>query len=315
MPDKRLIALAVALAAASAFFMFYGLGSGNRGFILGLRSSRLATLLVVAVAIALATMMFQTVSANRILTPSIMGFDALYLLMQTALVFFLGPVGFVALGTEAKFLTETAIMIVAALALFGTLLGRGRIDIHRMILAGVIFGVLFRSLSVFLQRLIDPNAFAVVQGASFARFSAVNGPLLWLAAAVLGLAALVIWRMVPVLDVLALGRATAINLGLRQRLASLGVLTLIAVLVAVSTALVGPVAFFGLLVSALAHALMKTHRHALLLPAAAMIAGLVLVLGQTLFERLLNLQSTLSVIVEFVGGLFFIWLLLKGRVR
>ncbi len=315
MPDRRLLLLGGALALACGFFLFYGLGSGNRSFILGLRVSRLSTLLVVAVAIGLATMMFQTVSANRILTPSIMGFDALYLLMQTTLVFVLGPAGFAGLAAPMKFGAETVVMVLAALALFGTLLGQGRTDVHRMILVGVIFGVLFRSMSSFFQRLIDPNAFAIVQGASFASFGGVSGPLLWAAAAVLGVCLLVIWRMVPVLDVLALGRTTAINLGLRHRMASLGVLTMVAILVSVSTALVGPVAFFGLLVSALAHALMRSHRHALLLPAAAMIAALVLVLGQSVFERVLGLQSTLSVIVEFLGGLFFIWLLLKGRVR
>ena len=43
-------------------------------------------------------------------------------------------------------------MILASLALFGTLLGQARADIMRMILTGIIFGVLCRSLTGFLQR-------------------------------------------------------------------------------------------------------------------------------------------------------------------
>ena len=92
-------------------------------------------------------------------------------------------------------------------------------------------------------------------------------------------------------------------------------LGLVAVLVSVSTALVGPVAFFGLIVAGLAHGLMRTARHAALLPAAALSAAILLVGGQWLFERQLGQAATLSVVVEFAGGLFFLYLLLKGRIR
>ena len=56
-------------------------------------------------------------------------------------------------------------------------------------------------------------------------------------------------------------------------------------------------------------------RHARLIPMAMLVAGLMLVIGQTVFERVLSLQSSLSVVIEFAGGLFFLWLLLKGRMR
>jgi iron complex transport system permease protein len=60
---------------------------------------------------------------------------------------------------------------------------------------------------------------------------------------------------------------------------------------------------------------MRSHRHALLLPAAALISGSILVAGQTVFERMLRLQSTLAVVIEFCGGLLFMFLLAKGRIR
>ena len=74
-------------------------------------------------------------------------------------------------------------------------------------------------------------------------------------------------------------------------------------------------AFFGLLVAGLAHGLAPSARHAVLLPAAGLIGAAILVVGQTLFERLMGQTATLSVVVEFAGGLFFLFLLLKGRVR
>ncbi|MEP0661853.1 MAG: iron chelate uptake ABC transporter family permease subunit, partial [Roseobacter sp.] len=63
---------------------------GNWDFILVFRGTKLLALVIVATAIAVATILFQTLTSNRILTPSIMGFDALYVLFQTALIFTLG---------------------------------------------------------------------------------------------------------------------------------------------------------------------------------------------------------------------------------
>ena len=312
--DRRFTALSLALTAACAAYLLWGLGPKWQ-FVLSLRAGKLAGMLLVGAAVAVATVLFQTVSRNRILTPQIMGFDALYILMQTALVASLGLSGFASLTAPVKFAVEVAIMILASLALFGTLLGRAGQDVARLILTGVILGVLFRSAAGFLARLLDPNAFAVVQYASFASFARVNTDLLPIAAlltcAAIGAA---LW-VAPRLDVLALGRPIAVSLGLAHDRLMLLALSLVAVLVSVATALVGPIAFFGLIVAGLAHEAAGSGRHARLLPMAMLIAGIMLVGGQTLFERSLGLQSTLAVVIEFVGGLFFLWLLLRGRIR
>lgn len=317
--DRRagwlLAGLAALLAALSALWMLQGLGAGNRGFILGLRATKLAALLTVGAAVAVATVLFQTVAANRVLTPSIMGFDALYVLIQTALVAGLGTAAYAGLPAGGKFLFDIGVMTGLACLLFGTLLARGSRDIPRMILTGVILGVMFRAMAGFLGRIMDPNEFAVVQSVSFASFNRVNADLLPIAAAVTVLAAGLALRLAPRLDVLALGRDASVSLGLRHQAVVLAVLALVSALVAVSTALVGPVAFFGLIVAGLAHGLARTARHRVLLPAAALIAACLLVGGQWLFERQLGQAATLSVVVEFAGGLFFLYLLLKGRIR
>lgn len=312
MLNRKLLGIFLLLLVAAGLFMTLGV-NGHWDFVLPFRGIKLFALLVVGTAIAVSTMLFQTVSGNRILTPSIMGFDALYVLMQTTLVFTIGGFGYATLDPRLKFFAELVLLLVAALLLFGTLLSRSRQDLHRMVLVGIIFGVLFRSLSSFLQRIIDPNEFAVVQGASFASFNRVDPDLLWVSTALVGFTLIVVWRLRFVLNVIALGRDNAVNLGVAYNRLVLLILVLVAILVSVSTALVGPVVFFGLLVTSLAHQIMRTHRHELLLPAAAMIAALVLVAGQTVFERILGLQTTLSVVVEFLGGLLFLAILLKGK--
>ena len=279
------------------------------------RGTKLLALLIVGCAIAVATVLFQTISGNRILTPSIMGFDALFVLLQTGLVFGFGGFGLSSMAAEARFGIELALLLGAAMLLFGALLGGRRQDIHRMILVGIIFGVLFRSLASFMQRLIDPNEFAVVQQASYARFNAVETDLLAISAVLTVVALFAAWRMRHRLDVMALGRDHAVSLGVDHRQTLFIVLAIVAVLVSVSTALVGPVTFFGLLVASLAHLVMRNHRHAVLMPAAALIAGVVLVAGQSLIERVFDLTTTLSVVVEFAGGLVFLFLVLRGPVR
>lgn len=314
-PVWVLAGLVCLLAVMSALWMWQGLGGGNRGFILGLRANKLAALALVGVAVGVSTVMFQTIAANRVLTPSIMGFDALYVLLQTALVASLGIAGFAGLPATAKFLSEIALMVLLASALFGTLMLQGARDIPRMILTGVILGVLFRSLAGFMGRVMDPAQYAVVQAASFASFNRVNATLLPVAGAVTLLAVLAAWRMSARLDVLALGRDAAVSLGLRHRAAVIAALSLVALLVSVSTAVVGPVAFFGLIVAGLAHGLTRSASHAVLLPAAGLIGATILIGGQWLFERQMGQAATLSVVVEFAGGLFFLYLLLKGRIR
>lgn len=312
MPRRRLALLAgLAVLAAVAFLVVAPKGSWS--FLLAFRGQRLAALVVVGAAVGVSTVLFQTVAGNRILTPSIMGFDALYALFQTGLVFLLGGIGYVTLDPRLKFVLETAAMVVAAVSLLAILLGRGRHDLHRMLLVGVIFGVFFRSLAGFMQRVMDPNEFAVVQGASFATFSKVRTELLVIAAVLAAITFVLAWRRRHALDVLALGRSVAIGLGLDYDGLCRVVLVLVAVLVSASTALVGPVAFFGLIVASLAHVVVRSPHHGHLLPAAALIGATILVAGQTVFERALGMQATLSVVIEFAGGLLFLFLLLRGR--
>lgn len=316
MRPRTALLIALLLALAVALWLFQGLGPGNTRFVLGLRAAKLAALALVAASVGMATVLFQTVAQNRILTPAIMGFDALYLLIQSLAVATLGTVGFAMLPAGAKFAAETLLMTAVAVALFGALLGRAAPDaIGRTILTGVVLGILFRSGATLVARMLDPNAHAVVQAASFADFGRpAAGTLGWAAAVALPAMALAL-ALGPRLDLLALGRERAVPLGLPHRAMVLITLALVALLTAVSTALVGPVAFFGLIVAGLAHALAPGARHRVLLLTAAALAATLLIGGQWAFERLLGLRATLSVVIECAGGIFFLALLLKGRIR
>lgn len=302
--------------AVFACILFMTLGAkGNWGFVLPFRAAKLAAMLLVAYAIAVSTVLFQTITNNRILTPSIMGFDALYVLIQTCLVFFLGAGKVSAFDPRLMFAAECAIMILFSCLLYRWLFSGGVRSLHLLMLVGVIFGVLFRSVSGFLQRVIDPNEFIVLQDRLFASFNGVDPNLLWISAALVAAASLVGLKIFHTLDVLALGRETAIGLGVEHTRVTTIILMIVAVLVSVSTALVGPVTFFGLLVASLAYQVLPTSRHRIVLPAAVFIAITALVGGQVVLERVFAFDTALGIIIEFVGGLFFILLLVRGALR
>ncbi|PRX37741.1 iron complex transport system permease protein [Meinhardsimonia xiamenensis] len=307
MAERRLLALCTLLALVASLFLLWNLRAPY-AFLLTLRAEKLAALVTVGAATGAATIVFQTIAANRLLTPGIVGFDSLFVFIQTALVFTLGAAGHATLSPLPKFLGEALCLTIAATTLFGLLLRRGAGDMIRMLLTGVILGVLLRGMAGLAQRLLEPSEFAVVQQAVVASFNVVNGGPLGIAAVTLALALAALWHMGPVLDVAALGRDRARTLGLAHDRVVFTALALVAVLVSVSTALVGPVTFLGLLAASLAHAAVPDHRHRLLVPAAAMIGAALLVGGQALFERVLGLQSALAIVVEFAGGLLFLLL-------
>ncbi len=313
-PARALGLLACAAMAACIVFMTVG-ARGDWGFVLAFRGVKLAGLILVGIAIAVSTVLFQTLTQNRILSPAIMGYDALYVAIQTGMVFLLGAGGLSAIDPRLRFALEAGAMLAASMLLFRWLIvGRG-LSLHLMVLAGVVFGVLFRSLSSMLQRILDPNEFSVLQDMLFAGFNSIDATLLGVSAAVILVVCAAAWRMAEALDVMALGRDTAVGLGLDHRRMVDALLVMIAILVSVSTALVGPVTFFGLLVANLAYGLVATGRHRVTMPAAALVAVIALVGGQTVLERVFGMNSALSVIVEFVGGLVFIFLLLRGSRR
>jgi iron complex transport system permease protein len=310
-PALRLFLLFLVASIAIGIFMTID-ANGNWDFILPFRGRKIVSMVVVAFAIASSTVLFQTITNNRILTPSIMGFDSLYMLIQTVAVFTLGAVELVQVDDRLRFLIEVMTMSVFAGILYWWLFVQSDRSLHLLVLVGIIFGVLFGSLTNMLQRMIDPTEFAVLQDAGFASFNAVNKTLLGIATGIILAIGVIMWRMNRTLDALTLGREIAVNIGVNYRRDVMVVLTMVTVLISVSTALVGPITFFGLLVAHLAYQTIGSPSHRYTIPAAALYAVIFLVGGQMILERVFNFNSSLSIMIEFAGGLLFILLLLRG---
>ncbi|KIO62287.1 hypothetical protein B4065_3216 [Caldibacillus thermoamylovorans] len=302
------------LAALSVIFICLFLFTditGNWEYILERRTYKVAAIILTGVSIALATVVFQTITQNRILTPSILGLDSLYMLINTFIIFVFGSTTLTSTDKNIQFIVIVAIMILFSGLLYKLLFKRNEQNIYFLLLIGFIIGTFFDSFSSFMQVLIDPNEFQIVQDRMFASFNNINTDVLLLATVLIILTLLLFLRFFKYLDVLALGRDHAINLGVDFDYVVKRLLVIVAVLISISTALVGPITFLGLLVSNLAYEFLKTYRHFYLLLGASLISVVALVGGQLVVERIFTFSTTLSVIINFIGGVYFIYLLLK----
>ncbi|WP_252504590.1 iron chelate uptake ABC transporter family permease subunit [Sporosarcina sp. Marseille-Q4943] len=308
--STKLIILSVLAALFCTLYLFHDL-NGSFDYALPRRSIKVIAMALTGVAIAYSTVIFQTITHNRILTPSIMGLDSLYLLLQTAVIFFLGSDHITIVNRHVNFILSVSTMIVFALILYRFLFKRGGQPIYFLLLVGIIVGTFFGSISTFLQVLIDPNEFLRVQDKMFASFNNVSGELVWWALGIVALTFIIGWKSFNDLDVLTLGRDTAINLGVSYDRVVKLMLVISAILISVSTALVGPITFFGLIVANLAYQFFKTYKHSVLIAGASVMSIIALVGGQWVVERVFTFSTTLSVIINFVGGVYFIYLLLK----
>ncbi|MET3657252.1 iron chelate uptake ABC transporter family permease subunit [Sporosarcina psychrophila] len=308
--STKLIILSVIAAIFCILYLFQGL-NGSFDYALPRRGIKVMAMAITGVAIAYSTVIFQTITHNRILTPSIMGLDSLYLLLQTAIIFFLGSGHVIIVNKQVNFIISVSAMVVFALILYRFLFKGGKRPIYFLLLVGIIVGTFFGSISTFLQVLIDPNEFMLVQDRMFASFNNVSGELVWWAFAIVIISLVIGWRNFNQLDVLSLGRDTALNLGVSYDKVVKTMLILSSVLIAVSTALVGPITFFGLIVANLSYQFFKTYRHSILIAGASIMSIIALVGGQWVVERIFTFSTTLSVIINFIGGIYFIYLLLK----
>lgn len=292
------------------FFMTFNL-KGNISYILTHRTWIVLTMILVAFSAATSTLLFQTVTNNRILTPSIMGFESLFVLIQTVVIFFIDVQGIPYIGIVGKFIFESLLLILFSLFLYRGLFNKLKQNLHLVLLIGIILGTLFRSFSNLLQRLMTPTEFAVLQSRIFATFTRAEPVLIVFSFVISSIIGLFLWRMRFRFDVLALGRDNAINLGIDYQKSVTIILLLVSVLVSISTALVGPFTFLGLLIANLAYSISGSSQHRFLLPTAFLLGIIFLVGGQMFLEHVLNMVGALSIVIEFIGGSLFIFLLLK----
>lgn len=308
----RIVILVMLLLATAVAFMLYNTGA-NLDYVLSRRGIRLATMVVVGVSVAFSSLIFQTITNNRILTPSMMGYESIFILIQTVIVFIYGDNSFQVISQEHNFFYAVILMLLFSVLMYFMIFGNERKNIFYLLLLGMVMGTLFMTMSHFLHILIDPNEFSLIQNFMFVSFAKMNTKLLLIASITLVLTIAYLLPALRYLDVVALGKEHAINLGIDYKKLIRRCLLAIALLVSVSTALVGPITFLGILVANLTYELFRTTKHRYMVWLCSAISCLFLVMGQFLIEHVFRFSTTVSIVINFIGGVYFLYLILRTR--
>ncbi|MCE0496066.1 iron chelate uptake ABC transporter permease subunit VctG [Vibrio salinus] len=312
--SAKVVVLVVASLVVMALFIGIGLTPGNYEFFLARRIPKVLAIILAGIALALSSLSFQTITHNRILTPGVMGFDFLYQFTQVLLVMIFGGLSSFVTGAYWNFSLSASVMLVFSFLLFAFYFRSGKGNLITLLLLGVVIGQVFNNMTSFLVVLMDPNDFASVQANLFASFNHVNVNLVYSVTPLLLITSFLLFRMNPIFDVFWLNRDNAVSLGVDVQKVTRNTLLLIAVLISISTALVGPILFFGVLVTNLTREWFQTYRHSVLLTGCSAMSVCFLLSGQWLVEKVFNFDTTLSVVINFIGGIYFLTLLMRNKV-
>lgn len=317
MIKKRPIWILILLALGGiAAYLLIGLSLDRpalASYMISLRSEKLLALLLTAYAIGSASIVFQTIIHNRIVTPCLLGMDTLYSLLHTILYFFLGSASSIALSNTGSFLLDIAVMGIVSIIIYGLLFQKTGNQILYVLLIGTVLTSFFGSMESVLVRLMDPNEYDALLGTLVASFNNMHTEVIAIDAIVLAITAFAVHSDLKLLDVIALGKNQAISLGVDYDRSVRRLLIAVSFYIACATALVGPLAFLGLIIANLARQYCQTSKHSRMVPAAVLFAVLVLTFGRTLTERVFHYNVPVSVFITIGGGIYFLYLLLKGE--
>jgi len=271
----------------------------------------LVAMILAAVCQSLSTVAFQSVTNNRIITPSLLGFEALYATINTGTIFFFGAITLINFTGTKAFVFQVVVMVVMCLILYGWLLSGKYGNLQLMLLVGVIMGTGLRSLSSFMRRLLAPSEFDILQARLFGSVNNANAEYYHIAIPIVVIVAVLILIYAKKMNVISLGKDVATSLGSNYRFSVIYILVLVAILMSISTALVGSLTFYGFLVATLTYQAAQTYDHRFIFPMSLAIGFLVMTCSYFVMYHVFNAQGVVSIIIEIFGGVTFLVVILR----
>ena len=311
---KLLIMAAIVFVCAAAY-MFVSVQFGNArlfSYAMKIRTPKLIVMLITAFAIGGASIVFQSIINNTIVTPCLLGMNALYTLIHTAVYFFAGSASILAVNANASFLTDLVLMGFTATFIYSYLFKKTNHNVLYVLLIGTVLTSLFSSAQTTLTRIMDPNEYDTLLSTLVASFSNINTEIIIMSVIILAILIFILRKDLAILDVLTLGKNQAINLGVDYDRSIRRLLLGVTVCIAVATAMVGPISFLGLIIANLSRQLLKTYRHGQLVLGSTLFGMIVLIGGQCIVERVFVYSIPVSVFISVGGGIYFLYLLLRN---
>lgn len=312
---KLLILILIALVCAAGYMLAEVHFSNPKllAYAMKIRIPRLIAMTIAAFSIGGASLVFQSVINNTIVTPCLLGMNSLYTLIHTAVVFFLGSSSIVAANANLSFAADVLLMGLSAMVIYGWIFRKTGHNVLYVLLIGTVLTSFFSSIQTTLTRMMDPNEYDTLLNTLVASFSNINSEIILFSLLLLGALLIGLRRELSLLDVLTLGKAQAINLGVDYDRCIRRLLLGVTLCIAVATAMVGPISFLGLIIANLSRQLLKTFRHTQLILGASLFGMIVLTGGQMMVEHVYSYAVPVSVFVTVGGGFYFLYLLLSRK--
>lgn len=309
MKKKYLIILG--LLIFSILYLFQGLDKDTFSFFIGKRASKLILMILVGTTIGISAVLFQTITNNRILTPGVLGVDSIYMFFNLLLLYISKDLSIFATHYYLYFFFITALTLGSSYVLYKAIFGKENRKIDEIILIGVVFGTLLKGISSFLQIMLDPNQFSLLQDLSFASINNTDVRLIYITAPILIIICFIVIREFHVLDIMLLGKDQSINLGIDYDKKVKLLFFIVIALTSITTALIGPLVFFGVAIVNIAREMVTSYKHKELVLFTSILGTFILILGQFLIERILDMAVPIGVLIGFFSGIYFFILLIK----
>ena len=313
---RKLSVLALLVLLAGLGYMLVAVNFSNSAlalFSMKIRAPKLIAMLITAFAIGGASIVFQSIINNTIVTPCLLGMNSLYTLIHTAVVFFAGSGSIIAVNANLSFAVDVVLMGVAATVIYSYLFQKTNHNVLYVLLIGTVLTSFFSSIQSTLTRVMDPNEYDSLLNTLVASFSNINSEIIVFSLILLAAVIFALRKELALLDVLTLGKEQAINLGVDYDRCIRRLLLGVTLCIAVATAMVGPISFLGLIIANLSRQLLKTFRHTQLILGSALFGMIVLVGGQLIVEHVYSYSVPVSVFITVGGGLYFLYLLLTRK--
>ncbi len=313
---QKLLLLAILAALCMAGYLLVAVQFGNAkllAYAMKIRAPKLIAMLITAFAIGGASLVFQSVINNTIVTPCLLGMNSLYTLIHTAVVFFLGSASIVASNANLSFAVDVVLMGISATVIYSWIFKKTRHNVLYVLLVGTVLTSFFGSIQTTLTRVMDPNEYDTLLNTLVASFNNINSEIIVFSLVLLAGVIFALRKELALLDVLTLGKAQAVNLGVDYDRCIRRLLLGVTLCIAVATAMVGPISFLGLIIANLSRQLLKTFRHSLLILGSALFGMIVLVGGQLIVEHIFTYSVPVSVFITVGGGIYFLYLLLTRK--
>ncbi len=313
---RKLLILAAIVLICAAGYLLVGVNFAEPkllAYSMKIRMPKLLVMLITAFSIGGASLVFQSVINNTIVTPCLLGMNSLYTLIHTAVVFFLGASSVVAVNANLSFAVDVVLMGIVATVIYSWIFKKTKHNVLYVLLVGTVLTSFFGSIQTTLTRVMDPNEYDSLLNTLVASFSNINSEIIAFSVLLLAGVIFALRKELALLDVLTLGKEQAINLGVDYDRCIRRLLLGVTLCIAVATAMVGPISFLGLIIANLSRQMLKTFRHTQLVLGSALFGMIVLVGGQLIVERVYSYAVPVSVFITVGGGIYFLYLILTRK--